>query len=48
MFDDLGILFAAVAGIFRLRLVPQPKWLRRLFQCFAVLATLVVFMMVVG
>ena len=43
----LSILFAAVAIIFRLRHVPQPKWLLRLFQCFAVLATVVVFMMVV-
>ncbi|MEI8373854.1 MAG: hypothetical protein WCJ35_13580 [Planctomycetota bacterium] len=44
----LSVLFAAVAVIFRLRHVPQPKWLLRLFQCFAVLATVVVFMMVVG
>ncbi len=44
----LSILFAAVAVIFKLRHVSQPKWLLRLFQCFAVLATLMVFMMVGG
>jgi hypothetical protein len=44
----LSILFAAVAIIFRRFRVPHPKWLLRLFQCFAVLATVVVFMMVGG
>ena len=44
----LSTVFAAVAIIFRLRHVPQPKWLLLLFQCFAVLATVVVFMMVGG
>ena len=44
----LSVLFAAVAVIFRLRHVPQPKWLLRLFQCLAVLATVVVFLMVGG
>ena len=44
----LSILFAAVAIIFRWFRVPQPKWLLRLLQVFAVLATLVVFLMVVG
>jgi len=44
----LSILFAAVALIFRVRHIPQPKWLLRLFQCFAVLATVAVFMMVGG
>ena len=44
----LSILFAAVAIIFRWFRVPQPKWLLRLFQGLAVLATLVVFSMVGG
>lgn len=44
----LSILFAAVAVIFKCFRVPQPKWLLRLFQVLAVLATLVVFLMVVG
>ena len=44
----LSILFAAVAIIFKRFCVPQPKWLLRLFQSLAVLATLVVFSMVVG
>ena len=44
----LAILFAAVAIIFKLLHVPQPKWLLRLFQCLAVLATVVVLMMVGG
>ncbi len=44
----LSILFAAVAIVFRLRHVLQPKWLLRAFQGFAVLATLVVFLMVGG
>ncbi len=44
----LSILFAAVAIIFKSFRVPQPKWLLRLFQVFAVLTTLVVFMMVCG
>ena len=44
----LSILFAAVAIIFKLRHVPQPKWLLRFLQCFAVLATVAVFMMVGG
>ena len=44
----LSILFAAVAIIFKWFRVPQPKWLLRLFQGFAVLATVVVLMMVGG
>ena len=44
----LSILFAAVAIIFRSFRIPQPKWLLRLFQVSAVLATLVVFLVVVG
>ena len=44
----LSILFAAVAVIFRWFRVPQPKWLLRLFQGLAVLATLMVFLMVGG
>ncbi len=44
----LSILFAAVAIILRLRHIPQPKWLLRLFQSLAVLATVVVFMMISG
>ena len=44
----LSILFAAVAVIFKWFRVPQPKWLLRLFQGLAVLATLVVFSMVGG
>ncbi|MGO9112801.1 MAG: hypothetical protein ACLP9L_26510 [Thermoguttaceae bacterium] len=44
----LSILFAAVAIIFKSFRVPQPRWLLRLFQCFAVLATLVVLLMIVG
>ncbi len=44
----LSILFAAVAIIFRRFRVPQPKWLLRVFQGLAVLATLVVFLMVGG
>ena len=44
----LSILFAAVAVIFRWFRIPQPKWLLRLFQGLAVLATLVVFLMVGG
>ncbi len=44
----LSILFAAVAIIFRLRHIPQPKWLLLLFQSLAVLATVVVFMMISG
>ena len=44
----LSILFAVVANIFRRFRVPQPKWLLRLFQCVAVLATLAVFMIVGG
>ena len=42
----LSVLFAAVAVIFRR--FPQPKWLLRLFQGLAVLATLVVFLTVGG
>ena len=44
----LSILFAAVAIVFRRFRVPQPKWLLRLFQVMAVLATLVVFVMIGG
>ncbi len=44
----LSILFAAVAIISKWFRIPQPKWLLWLFQGFAVLATLVVFLMVVG
>ncbi len=44
----LSILFAAVAIIFKRFRVPQPKWLLRLFQGLAVLATLAVFLMVGG
>lgn len=38
----LTIFFTLVAVIFKWFRVPQPKWLLRLFQCFAVLATLAV------
>ena len=44
----LSILFAAVAVAFRLFHAPQPRWLLRTFQGIAVVATLVVFLMVVG
>ncbi len=44
----LSVLFAVVAVIFKWFRIPQPKWLLRLFQCFAVLATLVVLLMVGG
>ena len=44
----LSILFAAVAVVFKRLRVPQPRWLLRLFQGFAVLATLVVILMVCG
>ncbi len=44
----LSVLFAAVAVAFRVLHVPQPKWLLRLFQCFAVLATVVVVLIVGG
>ncbi len=48
MWLALSILFAAVAVAFRVFHVPQPKWLLRLFQGFAVLVTLVVALMTVG
>ena len=44
----LSILFAAVAIAFRVFHVPQPKWLLRTFQGFAVVATVVVALMVIG
>ena len=44
----LSILLAGVAVIFKWFHVRQPKWLLRLFQGLAVLATLVVFMIVGG
>jgi hypothetical protein len=44
----LSILFALVAIMFKRFRVPQPKWLLRLFQGLAVLATLVVILMVCG
>ena len=44
----LSVLFAVVAIAFRVFHVPQPKWLLRIFQGFAVLATLVVVLMVGG
>jgi len=44
----LSILFAAVAIVFKRFRFPQPRWLLRLFQILAVLATLVVFLIVVG
>ena len=44
----LSVLFAAVAIIFKWFRIPQPKWSLRLFQAFAVLATVVVVLMVVG
>ncbi len=44
----LSILFAVVAIVFRRFSIRQPKWLLRLFQAFAVLATLVVLMLVGG
>ncbi len=44
----LSVLFAVIAVAFRVFHVPQPKWLLWLFQGFAVLATLVVVLMVVG
>jgi hypothetical protein len=48
MWLALAIGFAAVAVIFKRFHVPQPKWLLRLFQGFAVLATVVILMMVSG
>ena len=48
MWLALSILFAAVAIIFKWFRVPQPKWLLRLFQGLAVLATVVVLAMVGG
>jgi hypothetical protein len=44
----LAILFAAVAILFRLRRLPQPKWLVRVFHGIAVAATLVVVLMIGG
>jgi len=44
----LSVLSAAVAVAIPLLRTPQPKWLMRVFQGFAVLATLVVLMMVGG
>jgi hypothetical protein len=44
----LSILFAAVAIIFMRFRVRQPNWLLRLFQGFAVLASVVVVLMVGG
>ena len=48
MWLALSILVAVVAIVFRWFRVPQPKWLLRLFQGLAVLATLVVFLMAGG
>ena len=44
----LAVAFAAVAVIFKRFHVPQPRWLLRVFQGFAVLATLVALIMVGG
>ncbi len=44
----LSILFAAVAVVFKRLRVPQPRWLLRTFQCFAVLATVAVALMIGG
>ena len=48
MWLALSIAFAAVAVLFKRFHIPQPKWLLRLFQGLAVLATIVVFLMVGG
>ena len=44
----LSVLSAVVAIIFKRFSIRQPKWLLRLFQAFAVLATLVVLGLVGG
>ena len=44
----LSVLFAVVAVAIRLLHIPQPRWLLRTLQCFAVLATVVVALMVGG
>lgn len=44
----LSVLFAVVAIAFRLLHIPQPRWLLRTLQCFAVAATVVVALMVGG
>jgi hypothetical protein len=48
MWLALAVVFAAVAVIFKRFHVPQPRWLLRVFQGFALLATVVVLMVVVG
>ena len=44
----LAVLFAAVAVASRWFRIPEPKWLVRVFQGVAVLATIAVLLMVVG
>jgi hypothetical protein len=44
----LSVLFAVVAVAFRLLHIPQPRWLLWTLQCFAVLATVVIALMVGG
>jgi hypothetical protein len=44
----LAVLFAAVAVMFRRLLISEPKWLVRVFQGVALVATLLVILMVVG
>jgi hypothetical protein len=42
----LAVFFAAVAVSFRLFRLPQPRWLIRVFECVAVLATIIVLLSV--
>ena len=44
----LAVLFAAVAVTFKWFHVSEPKWLLRVFQGIAVVATVVVILMVIG
>jgi hypothetical protein len=44
----LSIAFAAVAVTFKRFHIPKPRWLLRLLQCFALLATVVILIMVGG
>jgi hypothetical protein len=44
----LSIVFALLAVGYRLKRLPSPRWLLRVFQCLAVLGTIVVLMMVGG
>ena len=46
--EGLAVLFAAVAVAFKWFCIPEPKWLVRVFEGVAVLATVAVLLMVVG